>query len=597
MRVALHNPFPEPWVAEAELSRRLAIACENLGWQVAEVHTAQEIRAFAPDFVLALHSNAPKLAGYPTYGCMWNPPSMFEGTDPFVTNILTYDGYLVSSPVIARWLHHLLCHTSKQYLTAPIYTSCPQTDYRPPNLDNLRLFYCGSNWDGLRYRELFEQLDQQPYLEVYGKPEGWTHLKHSYRGALPYDGTSVLNALHRAGVGLCLHREDHTQAAVPSMRIFEIVAAGAIAICGEHTFIREAFGDTVLYIDFDAPPDKQVAQISRHMRWIATNQDIAKSMSQRAHRIFLERFTLERLLQKLVLPHETLIQQKGWVYASPAQSDQPTVEYIVRVEQQPLSELERSLNSLAQQSYPNVSAVLISDGSRWEIEGLPDLYANRMAVRILHCDPWHYRSTALWLGLEALKADYFGLLDEGVLYPNHVYSLMRLGNFPDRQDSAPFVLYSGGFVAGKLAHFRSFALEPLLRFENYIAPNAFLAPTRLLSSVQGKAPLLNSADDLCLLLHLCQQAAFRFSYEATAEAPFRSAALEDLAALRFIFWHQEFAPGVTIQSVQRQPIAQTEKHLSEALAYIEAMQSSKFWQMRSLWFKIKRQLKLTRDIR
>ena len=65
MRVAIQNPFTGQFVAEAELSRRICLAADRLGWATAEVHTAAEIKAFQPDFVIALHNNSPKLAEYP----------------------------------------------------------------------------------------------------------------------------------------------------------------------------------------------------------------------------------------------------------------------------------------------------------------------------------------------------------------------------------------------------------------------------------------------------------------------------------------------------------------------------------------------------
>ncbi|NJR64229.1 MAG: hypothetical protein HC772_01110 [Leptolyngbyaceae cyanobacterium CRU_2_3] len=154
MKVAIQNPFTGQCVAETELSRRMSLAAQNLGWQVAEVHTAPEIKAFQPDFVIALHNNSPKLAEYPTYGCMWNPPSFFEGTEKYIQHVLSYDGYLTSAKSIDRWLHHLLYTTPKVWLTAPFYTSCPQTLYQPPIWKIPALAYLGSNWDGLQVSSL-----------------------------------------------------------------------------------------------------------------------------------------------------------------------------------------------------------------------------------------------------------------------------------------------------------------------------------------------------------------------------------------------------------------------------------------------------------
>jgi len=625
MRIAIQNPYADPWVAEAELSRRIAIAARHLGWEAAEVHDSVEIRQFAPDFVLALHCNSPKLAGYPTYGCMWNPPVFFEGIEATLTNILTYDGYLVSSEAIARWLHQFLCNTPKVFLSAPIYTSCPENQYQPPNLSDLRLVYLGSNWDGSRFHQLFELLDRQPYMAIYGNAQGWTHLQQAYQGTLPYDGVSVLNTLNRAGVGLCLHRDEHRQAGVPSMRIFEIVAAGAVAICGEHPFIRDAFGDSVLYIDPDVAPPEQVQQIAAHMDWIRQHPQAAQAMTAEAHQLFLQHYTLEKLLLDLVPRHQELIQHKGFI-ASP-HTDRPDsgqVQFIVRAGGRGTAFVGRSLDSIAKQTYKNVAVLIVKYR---DIDGLDDLlsqYGDRMPITVIDSPPSGYRSKTLWDGLAAVTSEYFAILDDDdTIHPNHVHSLIT------RLDQSPTagVAYSGSFkvleagndtaperlISAGLAHYLPFDLDELLNFRNYITSNSYVARSAILKAIVGKDPLMDLGEDFCLLLHLCQRTPFVFSYEATSEFYWRDDTRDNVtyrgkpawreanSRLRFMFWKQEFAPGKTIQSSQRLQIdlkkikekleIERRSH-QEAIATINAMQTSKFWQLRDGWFKLKRKLGL-----
>jgi hypothetical protein len=104
-----------------------------------------------------------------------------------------------------------------------------------------------------------------------------------------------------------------------------------------------------------------------------------------------------------------------------------------------------------------------------------------------------------------------------------------------------------------------------------------------------------------------------FSYEATSEFYWRDDTRDNVtyrgkpawreanSRLRFMFWKQEFAPGKTIQTVQRLQIdlkkikekleIERRSH-QEAIATINAMQTSKFWQLRDSWFKLKRKLGL-----
>ncbi|HEY9630146.1 MAG TPA: glycosyltransferase family A protein [Coleofasciculaceae cyanobacterium] len=626
VKIAVQNPFAGQLVAETELSRRIVIAAQNLGWEAIEAHHSKEIQVFQPDFVIALHNNSPKLSSCPTYGCMWNPPAFFEGTEKYVKHVLSYDGYLTSSKAIDRWLHHLLYNTPKVFFTAPFYTSCPQNSYQPPQLENLRLAYLGSNWDGLRFQELFEELDRQDYMEVYGNPAGWTHLNHAYKGAIPYDGASVLRTLNQAGVGLCLHRAEHRQAALPSMRIFEIVASGAIAICGDHPFIQETFGDSVLYVDPDANAAAQVEQISSLMQWINAHPEDALERSAKAHHIFLEIYALEKLLLNLWPYHQALIQQKGFVAIQEnlPQSQLPSVQIILRCGDRTPSELAHALHQISQQTYPSCSVTLVKSTDE-PIELALSPYS--LSIHIVEAEPSSYSSSSLWAGLQAIDSDYFMILDASCcIYPNHIQTLIGL---LDR--SSLSAVYSGGLSSElsqdsdeELINFYPYNLESFLAFEQHFDLSGLLMKRSLLDTTFLKDPQLNQAEDLCLLLHVIQRTQLLFSYELTyAARPLKSEALQqamqdwssEISRLKFIFWHQEFAPGKTLQSMQQSRQGQQQlkakieqmrsqltaitklnrqlqNQLQDSQAKVSAMQTSKFWQLRSAWFKAKRWLRL-----
>jgi hypothetical protein len=647
MKVAIQNPFAGQPVAETELSQRIYLAARRLGWSAAEVHTATDLKAFRPDFVIALHNNSPKLAEFPTYGCMWNPPSFFEGTAPFVKHVLTYDGYLTSSRTIDRWLHQLLYTTPKRYFTAPFYTSCPATSFQPPHLDNPQLAYLGSNWDGSRFHDLFTGLDRLEFMQIYGNPEGWQHLRFAYKGALPYDGSSVLNTLNQAGVGLCVHRSEHRQTALPSMRIFEIVASGAVAICTDHPFIRSTFAETVLYIEPDTDAERQIEQIVEHMQWIRMNPKSALEMSTQAHQIFSEHYTLEKLLLGILPCHQQLIAQKGLISVSVSDRPSPAsaVEYIIPARKQSHTQLH--LEQLSQQTYPHLAATIVTPPqSREWVDSLLQSYTDRISFKVLESDP-DYRSTALWTGLQNLSAAYFALLDApGVIYPNHVQTLVSLLE----KHPAIGVAYAGNLqpllseitaetpaeltaappkdtsveLGLELGLFQPFHLDQFLKFDWSIAPHSFIARRSLLDSVLLQDPQLNAHEALCLLLHLAQRTQFLFSYELTCEVDYQTPSLHllqqfqdwdnELSRLKFIFWHQEFAPGKSLQSVHqaqfvsqadlhqlrstlntqihqlRQSLQQSQEQLQAAQTTITAMESSKFWKLRSLWFKLKQRL-------
>jgi hypothetical protein len=508
----------------------MCLAAQALGWEAREVASSTEVRSLDPDFVIALHFFTPKLTGHPTYGCMWNPPEFVESEPRYVKSALSYDGYLSSSPQMTDWVRKRLSGAPKKFFVVPFYASCNSTTYRSPDLETPRLFYAGTNWDGPRFRELFSLLDSEPYLDVYGPRDRWPYLRASYRGILPFDGTSVPEALHRTGVGLCLHRDEHRAAGTPSIRIFEIAASGAVAICQEHPFIREAFGNSVLYLDPALDTPGLAAQVTEHMRWIGSHQDEAIAMSRKAHAVFQDRFTLELLLQAVAGEHEKLVAAKAFV-APPAKARpaSPRVQYIVRAGARSPRTLPRALASLAAQTAPGVGAIIVRH-EEVELGEVLGPYRGKLPLEIVEGQRGGVRSTHLWAGLEVVSGEYFGVLDDDdALHPNHAACLLSIldGNEEAR------VAYSGairvwepGFSGdaqtpappepAELLYAEPFDRDELFAVRNYITSNSFLASSELLRELP-KDPQLPLLEDLFLLLALSLQTPFVYSYEATSE--------------------------------------------------------------------------------
>ncbi len=658
MKIAIHNAFKGDNYAESELAKRLCIAAGNIGWKAIEVGSSSEIKNFDPDLVLATHFRTPKLTKYPYYGCMWNPPVCFEKEEAYIKNILSYDAYICSSEPIKVWLQDLLYNTSKKTVIAPFYPSCNETPYQPPDLQNPRLVYLGTNWDGLRFQDLFSKLELEEYVEIYGKKSGWQHLTSAYKGELPFDGMSVLNTLNKAGVGLCLHSNEHCKVAVPSMRIFEIAASGAVAICGEHDFIKENFGDSVLYLASSLSPTEKVQQIAEYINWIKDNRRNALEMSREAHRIFVEKFALEKLFLNLLPSHQETINKKGFaplhdLDKNSSYHSQKTVQLIVRVGGRDTSKIKRALDSIAAQTYPNISIIL----ARWnQVEGLDELletYREKIPIEVIDIEKSGCRSTPLWRGINAVSADYFGILDDDdLIYPNHIYSLVSL--LEEHQDCG--VAYSGSIhvweVDGdedendlqfnsqpitepaSLEHFKPFEIAEFMHLKNFITSNSFIVKSSIIDEKIRKDPRLHFLEDFFLLINLSIRTQFVFSYEATSEFYHRysqrdNSVFEDKekwneAAHRIerMMWNQEFPDRQTLgrfrsmlaelerlraqlqqtqgelershsQLQQTQgELARSQSQLQHALGTITAMESSKFWKLRKVWFRLKKILGL-----
>jgi Glycosyl transferase family 2 len=601
MKIAVHNEFLGKYCAETELARRMCIAGENLGWEIIEVGSSHAIENFKPDFVLVLHFGTPKVTEFPTYGCMWNPISFFKqwcGVYRSQRNILSYDGYLSSSEQVDTWLKGILYGTGKKYFICPdFYTSCHQIPYQQPQIIDPALVYIGTNWDGSRYQEIFERLDREKYMQIYGSPDAWQYLNLSYKGKLPFDGNSVISTLNQAGVGLCLHKQDHINAAIPSMRIFEIVASGALAICAEHAFIRSAFGDSVFYLDSSLSPQDQVAQISEYVQWIRDNQQKALEMSLRAHQIFTTEYSLENLLLKIVPYHQKIVIEKGFVKKEDiVKIDSKIVEVIVRVDDGNEKNIRRCFESISNQTYDNIKVILVICKSLLHLNGLIEEYDSRLKFKIIKVEKSAFNSTKMIAGLNILTGDYFGMLNDGdVMHPNHLYSLVSiLDNSPEDIG----VAYSGSIgsigVASKLnsnvensqlAYFEPFNLNKLLNFDKFVGSNSFIARTELIDKNMLEDPQLNLVEDISLIINLSRKTKFSFSYDPTCKFYLQSPQKENM-----IFSNPLISEG----KISSLSAGDLEDGLRNALSVIKSMESTKFWKLRQQWFKLKVALGLSK---
>ncbi len=564
MKIALHNTFFGQEVAETELARRIAVAARCLGWEAIEVATSDEIISLQPDFVLALHFRTPKLTAFPTYGCLWNPPSFMERAPEFVRNVLSYDAYLTSAEGTSQWVRDLLRRTAKRTFFAPFYTSCPRSRWRSPSLDSPRLVYLGTNWDGSRYPELFRELATLPYLDVYGPSGRWGHAAVAYRGPLPFDGESVLDVLNRSGAGLCLHRPEHRETGIPSPRIFEIAASGAIAICQKHVFIEEKFGDSVLYLDEGLGPAQMAAQIGERFNWIAENREKAEAMSQRAHAVFEREFSLEILLEEIGRRHCEVRVAEG-LRKSARPSSQGHVQAIVRAGKRSPAKLSRALASIANQTYPDLSVLIVKHGPQ-DIESALGACRPGCKVEVIEVPPDNPRSTSLWLGLKAARGEFVANLDDDdVWFPNHLATLVPLV----AGDRPTGLAYSGAVrrleqddpdapalpaEPASLVYHDRYDREPLYSIKNYIASNAWVVRQELVREA-GDDPKLDVWEDLLLLLRFAEVTAFAFSGEVTAQYFHRTSLADNAVFLPADAWE---AAANRIRRMISKPTAELE---------------------------------------
>ena len=548
MRIAIQNSWPNiPQSAEAEWIRRFFTACSKLGFEPIEVITSDDIIQCHPDCVLVTHEFSPKLTPFPTLGLMWSPPAFFAEDPVRRRSILSLDGYLCGARQIAQWIDDFTTSLGKRAVVHDglMLPSTPDAGPAGPLPPQLAIMYAGVHWDGSRHAAIFQGLDGRIPLKLYGPSDAWGDRGASYRGALPFDGVAVIGAIKDAGIALCLHKAAHRAANCPSMRLFEAAAAGALIITDDFEFPREWFRDSVLYVDAELPPPMVVEQIVSHVEWANRSSEAVNRLANRSNELFRRCLTLESMLRPLPEFVDRVRDSRRMVaIQGSTEKPLPIVEYIVRIGSRPAKTLARALDSLAAQTYQAIAVVLVQFHPVAGLDELLDHYRPRFrSIRHIVVSNNGNRATAWWAGLNAVTADFFGMLDDDdTLFSNHVASLMDC--FEQNPDYG--FAYSGlikvedepghyvtafqfNGPAGKVIEERReiLCLEEedfvnLLPTRNVVGHNSWICRTSLLDKEVLSDPGIEVSEDVYFMALLAGRTRFVFTGMATAAWHWRS---------------------------------------------------------------------------
>ncbi len=526
MRIALVNSFPnKPCTAEREFTLRTLLALRHLGWEGREAVTSDDINEYAPDCVLVMHEYTPKLTRFPTIGLLWSPVEFYRNDASRLKNILSWDGYVCGSPDVADYLDDFLFSTRKPAPVADFlfFPSCQDTP--PPGVaarrpEDFALFYAGVHWDGQRHAKLLRRLSRRLPLKLHGPPGAWTHLRKNYQGQIPFDGVSILDAIRQAGVALCLHKQEHRNSNLPSMRLFEAAAAGAVIIADDLPIVRETFGDALFYVDPSLSPRDMARQIEEHFHHITAHPKHAQDMARQAHAVFHDQLCLERQLTRLSVFLDEVRSVGSFTRAAAipiaGQNEASTVEYIMRIGSRSVTFIDRALRSLKNQTYPHIGVVLVQFADVPGLDGLLQTYRDSFAsLKVVPSQVTGNRSTQLWDGMRNVTAPYFGNLDDDdELHPNHVAEVMKvLRATPDaafgfsgtiQVQEEPGHDYQQPNFAGpdnKEIHENRHLIflelaENYLTSENFVNSNSWIASREVLDEQVLRDPRLRVAEDV-----------------------------------------------------------------------------------------------------
>jgi hypothetical protein len=541
-RVALLNRYGD-WWDQRERIARLRVACARMGIEFERFDKSEAIDAFAPDCVIVTSLQDPKLTRFPTYGLIDEPLHSFLQVPRFVRNLLTYDGHLTISPVMKQILGDLTFSARKLDTgTAFFGITFPMTVLELPELEDPKICYVASDLTRTHFDALLERLAREGVLRLRGAETRWSgRLAAAYGGPLSTDAEAITAAYREAGIGLCLNACDDLNKRISS-RLLEIVASGALAIANRSDHLVEAFGDTLLYIDTGASIDAARAAILEHLQWVKANPEEAQRKAIRAHRVFADRFAIERLVPNLIELHQRTLVAKGYV-PPPGERPEtlPSVSFIVRTGGRSRPFLERALDSLAAQNYPNLQVIFVLHKRFEWMEDVIQKYTPALAFKIVEA-LGSLRSTAIVRGMEAVDTDLFGMLDDDdELLPNHVRTLVKTLRYHDGRDwrGRILVAYASSFIVSDgavyperpqwrdtlfqergelrvLEHYRFWNAEEMAQHFWYVMSNGWIAHRDVIDDEVLADPETDTCEDLYFEMQFAQRSHFAFSGETTA---------------------------------------------------------------------------------
>lgn len=331
-RIAVALTWPQLKNAEYEVVMRLCRAAQNIGstiivtdndgyplWTSSgeEIDASARVSGSDTDFAISLHFESPKLADLYTYYAVWQPVDFYRtfGYEQSMLKILSYDDALsCAAESCDAHIQNLLFESRDQSArTLPfLFHSPPKPYLRPSITSQSSLFYVGINWERVnakrgRFHELLQLLDKQGIVDIYGprllfgiRPwEGFA----CYRGEIPFDGRSVVQAVNRSGICLALSSDPHKESGVMSNRLFEALAGGAVIVANRHPFIEKYFSDLVYVLSDTNDEDALFFELKNVVEQIRRDPDDANRRALEGQLRLDELFSLEGCLNALINQH------------------------------------------------------------------------------------------------------------------------------------------------------------------------------------------------------------------------------------------------------------------------------------------------------
>lgn len=325
---AIYHTWPDLRNAEYEVLQRMLKAAERIGkypvvidnggtviWShpSLNIHPGRTLAHDDVAFAISLHFESPRVCDIYTYYALWQPIEFYAdfGYQVSIDKFSTHNDLLSCHSDIADNHAVNIFHGLGRNLQTPLPTlfhALPEPFLEPRINEGSSLFYIGINWERIgrpkgRFHEVLTRLDAQKMIRIYG-PEliqgvaPWEGFQ-TYSGELPFDGSSMLEAINSCGVCLALSSKAHQNSGIMSNRLFEGLSSGAAVIANPNPIIDKYFKDIAYIVDDSRGEAFLEQQIVGCLRQIRNDPEAARQRVLRGQDVLRQLCSLEGSLQSL----------------------------------------------------------------------------------------------------------------------------------------------------------------------------------------------------------------------------------------------------------------------------------------------------------
>lgn len=499
------------------------------------------ILAYKPDCVFITSPQDGRLTPHPTYGLINKPRSEYLEIPRFIRNILSYDGYFTFSPVLKQTLGDLMFGARKLgtgILKLDFFPGA--TTFKAPAVDitSSKVVIFEPDLSNSQFKTaIFKLINtlKNAVVVTFSIPNN----NISDKIVLAKNSQELNQILNDAGIAICLNSGDQRENSI-TPAVIKLIASSTVTIAHRTEVLAGYFGDNLYYLSADTSVSDLPKKIEDIIKKIQSQPSLAVNKAEKAHKIFLETFAFEKLFAKFTEFHQKTLINKGYVpNPDPAiEAALPSVTYIIRTGGKYRHFLERTLDCLLKQQYPDMRAILVVHAEFPYIDEIIMKYPS-LRIKVIKSLK-SMRAQAIRDGMAAVETDLFGLFDDDdEIFPNHVRMLVKALQYNANRDwrGEISMVYSGSIHADDtlpvreriefqdhklisknekrcIEHFRFYS-SSLMSQHTWFMPNGWLIRAKYIDEELLVDPELDTCEDLYFELQIAQRGHFAFSPEVT----------------------------------------------------------------------------------